>query len=80
MQLMLLQDYPSVGHINAKLRENDIIPIFASTTEFRTTYEVRVLVEGAQYTAMLGITSQACNTACKYAGILSIEEFLAACM
>ena len=32
-----LQDYPSVGQINAKLRENDIIPIFAvaqsSTTQ-----------------------------------------------
>jgi len=34
----LLQDYPSVGQISAKLRENDIIPIFAVTQ--LSTYQV----------------------------------------
>lgn len=34
-------DYPSIGLVDAKLREFDIIPIFSSVQSFEQTYTVR---------------------------------------
>ena len=36
----MLQDYPSVGQISAKLRENNIIPIFAVEQRSIDIYQV----------------------------------------
>ena len=39
-QMWNVFDYPSIGQVEAKLRENDIILIIASTFPFQSTYEV----------------------------------------
>ena len=36
-------DYPSIGLVDAKLREFDIIPIFSSVQQFEETYTVRII-------------------------------------
>ena len=40
----LTQDYPSVGQINEKLREFDIIPILAATDGANRFYEVSTCI------------------------------------
>ncbi|XP_065840310.1 integrin beta-1-like [Oscarella lobularis] len=35
----LIQDYPSIGHLNEKLKAYDILPVFAIAGSFRKNYE-----------------------------------------
>ncbi|XP_063964564.1 integrin beta-1-A-like isoform X2 [Lytechinus pictus] len=43
-----LQDYPSIGHLSAKLRENNVIPIFAVTSDQTQLYaNLQTYIEGA---------------------------------
>eukprot|EP00057_Strongylocentrotus_purpuratus_P012905 XP_011667379.1 PREDICTED: integrin beta-1-A [Strongylocentrotus purpuratus] len=43
-----LQDYPSIGHLSAKLRENNVIPIFAVTRDQTPLYmSLEKDIEGA---------------------------------
>ncbi|XP_072179021.1 integrin beta-1-like [Diadema setosum] len=43
-----LQDYPSIGHLSAKLRENNVIPIFAVTRDQTSLYSsLETYIEGA---------------------------------
>ncbi|NP_999731.2 integrin beta L subunit precursor [Strongylocentrotus purpuratus] len=43
-----LQDYPSIGHLSAKLRENNVIPIFAVTSRRTNLYmKLENYIEGA---------------------------------
>ena len=37
------QDYPSIGQIAEKLRDNDIIPIFAAEENAKPIYDVRMV-------------------------------------
>lgn len=43
-QCELIQDYPSIGQINEKLREFDIIPILAATSGASQFYMVGAYV------------------------------------
>ncbi len=39
-------DYPSIGLVRRKLEENDIIPVFATVSDFEVHYRVRTDVMG----------------------------------